>query len=121
MKEVAMNIRRLLLFVICMLTAAPLFAHSHAEVTMPADGEVVQGTPPMIMLHFDKPLRVTSITLKNAQDENQPLTQSDDMKKPVTMYHATPATLAPGRYQVDWRGLSDDGHAMSGRFSFTVE
>ncbi len=26
-----------------------------------------------------------------------------------------------GEYQVDWRGLSEDGHPMKGTFSFTVK
>jgi methionine-rich copper-binding protein CopC len=30
------------------------------------------------------------------------------------------APLAPGRYTVSWRGVGDDGHAVTGDFGFSV-
>jgi methionine-rich copper-binding protein CopC len=30
-------------------------------------------------------------------------------------------SLPPGRYQVAWRTAGDDGHAVRGKFSFTVK
>jgi methionine-rich copper-binding protein CopC len=29
--------------------------------------------------------------------------------------------MGPGTYEVEWRGLGADGHALNGTFSFTVE
>lgn len=33
---------------------------------------------------------------------------------------ATPDHLAPGAYQVSWRGMGPDGHVVRGEFGFTV-
>ena len=95
-------------------------AHSRPETTAPADGEVVAAAPAVIAISFDKPMRVTTIELTGADGEAFALERTDEMA-PVTRFEATPPPLPAGRYTVKWRGLSEDGHAMSGRFSFEVQ
>ena len=99
--------------------AGPAAAHSRPETTAPADGEVVGAAPAVIAISFDKPMRVTTIELTNADGEAFALERTDGMA-PVTRFEATPPVLPDGSYTVEWRGLSQDGHAMSGRFSFEV-
>ena len=96
-------------------------AHSRPETTVPADGEVVAAAPAVISISFDKPMRVTFIELTGGDGDGDAfaLGRTDEMA-PVTRFEATPPPLPAGRYTVTWRGLSEDGHAMSGRFSFEV-
>ena len=94
-------------------------AHSRPETTAPADGEVVAAAPEVIAISFDKPMRVTTIELTGADGEAFALERTDEMA-PVTRFEATPPPLPAGRYTVEWRGLSEDGHAMKGSFSFEV-
>ena len=94
-------------------------AHSRPETTAPADGEVVAAAPAVISISFDKPMRVTTIELTGADGDAFALERTDGMA-PVTRFEAIPPPLPAGRYTVKWRGLSEDGHAMSGRFSFEV-
>ena len=94
-------------------------AHSRPETTAPADGEVVAAAPAVISISFDKPMRVTTIELTGADGDTFALERTDEMA-PVTRFEATPPPLPAGHYTVTWRGLSEDGHAMSGRFSFEV-
>ena len=68
---------------------------------------------------FDAPMRITMIRLKSEVGDTFELERSDAMR-PVTEFRATPPALPNGRYTVEWRGLSADGHAMKGRFSFEV-
>ena len=94
-------------------------AHSRPETTAPADGEVVAAAPAVIAISFDKPMRVTTIELTGADGEAFALERTDGMA-PVTRFEATPPPLPAGHYTVTWRGLSEDGHAMSGSFSFEI-
>ena len=94
-------------------------AHSRAETTEPANGEVIAAAPAVITISFDKPMRITLIELTGAGGKALALERTDDMA-PVTRFEAVPPPLAAGRYTVEWRGLSEDGHPMSGRFSFEV-
>lgn len=94
-------------------------AHSRAETTGPADGEVVAAAPAVISISLDKPMRLTTVELTGADGVTFPLERTDEMA-PVTRFEATPPPLPAGHYTVTWRGLSEDGHAMSGRFSFEV-
>ena len=96
-------------------------AHSRPETTAPADGEVVAAAPAVIAISFDKPMRVTTIELTGADGDGDTFAlERTDGTAPVTRFEATPPPLPAGRYTVTWRGLSEDGHAMSGRFSFEV-
>ena len=101
------------------LLAGAAAAHSRPETTAPADGEVVAAAPAVIAISFDKPMRVTTIELTGADGETFALERTDEMA-PVTRFEATPPPLPAGRYTVTWRGLSEDGHAMNGRFSFEI-
>ncbi|MEO0820716.1 MAG: copper resistance CopC family protein [Pseudomonadota bacterium] len=95
-------------------------AHATKERSVPEDGASVRGSPPVIAMMFDAPIRITMIALTGEGGQALSLVRNDDMA-PVTRFEAAPEPLAPGRYEVRWRGLAEDGHAMEGRFSFTVE
>ena len=95
------------------------FAHSKQEVTVPHDGAVLAAPPDVVSIAFDAPMRITVIRLTSKAGDTFELGRSDDMQ-PVTDFRATPPALPNGRYTVEWRGLSADGHAMKGRFSFEV-
>lgn len=106
-------------FVLVFVFAGAAAAHSRPEATAPANGEVVAEAPPVVAISFDEPMRVTRIELTNADGDAFALERTDEMA-PVTRFEATPPPLPAGRYTVKWRGLSADGHPMSGRFSFEV-
>jgi len=95
------------------------FAHSKQEVTVPHDDAVLATPPDVVSIAFDAPMRITVIRLTSEAGDTFELERSDDMQ-PVTDFRATPPVLPNGRYTVEWRGLSADGHAMKGRFSFEV-
>lgn len=87
---------------------------------MPADGATLAASPPVIALMFDAPMRITRLLVLNAAGDEQPLAQKDGTT-PARRYQAVPEPLAPGAYEVRWRGMAEDGHTMRGSFAFTVE
>jgi methionine-rich copper-binding protein CopC len=94
-------------------------AHSDMESTTPADGATLTDTPDMIHMVFDDPMRVTMVRLLDGDGDEMPL-ERDTGLDPSLEFHAVPEPLGPGAYTVEWRGLSSDGHAMEGRFSFEI-
>ena len=98
--------------------ATGALAHSRSEKTEPADGATVEAVE-TIAIGFNEPMRVTSVKLMRGGEETA--IERETGMEPVTRFTAKPgADLAPGAYTVEWRGLSADGHAMSGGFSFTL-
>lgn len=95
-------------------------AHSKQTSSMPADGAVLDAAPEMIGMTFDRPIRITFIRLTDEAGAEVPLDRDDAMAA-VLEFAAAPEALAPGRYVVEWRGLSEDGHPMEGAFSFEVK
>ena len=120
-----MNRRRLIalgsavLAVLAVSVAGEIHAHSKQETTFPEDGAVLAAAPDVVSMSFDAPMRVTVITITSEAGDTFELERSDAME-PVTEFRATPPPLPKGRYTVEWRGLSSDGHPMRGRFSFEV-
>ena len=108
-----------LLLLLLTLASGAAFAHSKAEVTFPEDGAVLAASPDVVSMSFDAPMRITVISLTSETGGTFDLGRSDGMQ-PVTDFQATTPLLPNGRYTVDWRGLSPDGHAMKCRFSFEV-
>ena len=104
---------------VMLVVAGAAFAHPKREVTVPHDGAVLAAPPDVVSIAFDAPMRITVIRLKSEAGDTFELERSDDMR-PVTDFRAIPPALPNGRYTVEWRGLSADGHAMKGRFSFEV-
>ena len=96
------------------------WAHSKQETTVPANNEVLTEAPAELVLKFDKPMRITKLALTDQAGTDYKVQRTDQMKHVLKLV----AQLDPvpnGEYQVDWRGLSEDGHPMKGTFSFTVK
>jgi len=109
----------LLLPVLMILASGTAFAHSKQEVTFPEDGAVLPVPPDIVSMRFDTPMRITVIRMSSETGNTFELERSDGMQ-PTTNFRATPPVLSNGRYTVEWRGLSSDGHPMKCRFSFDV-
>lgn len=112
--------KNLAAIVLMTLYAATAQAHSNLKTTIPENGAVVSLAPDAVELHFAKDLRLTRVELVH---NDAPSVQLDlgrhtsfgrDFIAPLNVGGA-------GTYHIEWRGLGADGHAMHGRFSFTVE
>lgn len=111
--------RRAFLAALVLLAGAAMAnAHSRSETTVPANGATVEAVPELAII-FDKPMRITVFKLTSGGDELT-VTRETGLE-PVTDFRAAPAEpLAPGAYEIEWRGLSGDGHPMQGAYRFTV-
>jgi copper resistance protein C len=98
---------------------SPANAHNVLVRTSPVDGSTVATLPDVIVLTFDEPGRadgtVVAVTgpAGNVASGAAMLIDSD-------VRQAVGAGSPSGRYTVDWRVVSDDGHPVTGSFSFTA-
>ena len=101
-----------------MLAAASALAHTELSQTVPADKAVLETAPKEVVLHFSEAVRLTSLSVKKQDGD---AAKVGSLPAGTSQHFAVPAPdLSAGAYAVEWRALSDDGHALRGAFSFTV-
>lgn len=100
--------------------ATGAFAHSEVDTTTPENGATMGEVPDEIGLTFAKDIRLTRVEMVH---QNHPAVDLDlGAQTRFDRAFTLPLQgLGTGTYRIDWRGLSVDGHAMKGTFSFTVE
>ncbi|MEO0771857.1 MAG: copper resistance protein CopC [Pseudomonadota bacterium] len=107
----------------CILFAvSPVVALAHSEMgnSIPADGSVLTELPAEIALKFSDKLRLTAVKAHHSNGETQAIDLGsykgfeDEFVLPMQ-------PMGEGLYEVEWRGLGMDGHAMQGTFSFEVQ
>ena len=98
--------------------------HNHLVKSSPGSGDSLAASPAEIKLWFAERPEVgfTSATLIRGTPDS---TRIGPLKAATTedslaVRLAVPAVLVPGTYVVAWRTASRDGHAIRGRFHFTV-
>ncbi len=108
--------------VLLWLVALPssVAAHSELETAVPADGAVVTGTPPEIVLTFSDALdsKKSSMTLHDATGVQ--LAKNGVDLADNTVMRLIPAALAAGTYEVRWTSAALDGDILRGTLQFTV-
>ncbi|MGH6689288.1 MAG: copper resistance CopC family protein [Gammaproteobacteria bacterium] len=98
---------------------SPVSAHSLLIASVPPAGAVVDGVP-AVVLRFNNRIekKLSQIRLVPTAGDARVLPVRADGA--VDALEAPLPSLAPGRYRVEWRVLSTDGHVVSGAFAFSV-
>lgn len=102
-----------------LVAAPPAAAHNYLVGADPADGSTLARTPAAVVLRFDEPsvalgTQVLVTGPEGAVGQGAPRLVDD------TVTQALVPGAPAGRYTVDWRVTSADGHPITGRFSFTA-
>lgn len=99
---------------------AVVAAHSELEKSSPADGTVVEGSPPEIVLTFSETLdpKKSSISLRDAGGQELASARVDPADD--TVMRLTPPTLAAGAYEIRWTSVAEDGDLLRGTVHFEV-
>lgn len=102
------------------LGVSPAAAHAVLQRTTPAAGSTLATVPDAVALTFDEPPRAEFSTIfitgpDGQRHDNGPITLTNSV---VTEQLA--GSRPAGRYVVNWRVISDDGHPVSGQFAFTA-
>jgi hypothetical protein len=103
------------------LGAGPAAAHSVLLETSPARGAAVATAPSKVVLTFNEmpqgEFSTIHVTGPDGQrrDDGHVQVVNDLVTEPLA------GTRPAGRYVVDWRVVSADGHPVSGEFTFTAQ
>jgi methionine-rich copper-binding protein CopC len=102
--------------------AGQAVAHAHLKTSTPAADSTVKQAPSVLDLSFTESLNlkfsgatVTGPEKKTIKTGSAALAEGDK-----TLTIPVSDQLAPGKYTVKWRVLSNDGHKTNGSYSFTV-
>jgi methionine-rich copper-binding protein CopC len=111
----------LLAGLLALFVALPALAHSELIDSQPAPGAQLSEPPAEIRLTFNESAGAQSQILLMA-DGFQPvagITAHVDSARPEQVFASLPP-LEPGNYTVQWTAVSEDGHGISGSYSFSI-
>ena len=99
--------------------ALPAFAHAELVGTNPVDESVLESAPESITLSFNSKLlnSMTELAVTNSSGELIPGIIADSIQ--TTASALWPADLPGDTYKVAYRIVSEDGHPITGSFSFS--
>ena len=115
---------RLLLAAVLLAFGTGAWAHAALTKSIPGNREVLAHSPGTIHLRFNEKIeaKFSKVWLEDAQGKavtlGVPAVAADD---PYALQTPLSAPLAPGRYTVRYRVLSQDGHVIEKSFVFTIE
>jgi methionine-rich copper-binding protein CopC len=103
--------------------APAAFAHDEVSSTYPASGETVEAGQISVSVTFNEDVMSSpdnagfEIKVSDAKGNAQP---TGCLMAGGPSVSALTSVAEPGDYTVDWRSVSNDGHANEGTFKFTV-
>ena len=105
------------------LTLPARALHTHLVKAEPGVSATVKEAPKQIRLWFNEAPEVALSGATLLKADNTPVTTiklgaTDDS---LSVAGALSMTLEPGSYQVLWRTSSKDGHAVRGKYTFTID
>ncbi|MFS4581025.1 copper resistance protein CopC [Phaeobacter sp. C3_T13_0] len=100
--------------------ATSAFAHSRVDSTTPKNGAVIAKAPVEIGFDFASDIRLTRVVMIY-QDHPAVRLDLSGQTGFDRVFKLPFQSMGEGTYQIEWRGLGKDGHAMQGDFWFSVD
>ena len=97
----------------------PALAHSPLQTSDPENRATLTTAPDKITLEFRGNIRLTRVRVTNAGMDAVDL-DLGNVSGFVSGYSLPMTSNGAGAYEVEWRGLGEDGHPMKGIVNFTV-
>lgn len=100
--------------------APTALAHSNGVSSSPDDGEIVDALPPKVEVTFDAGLMDIGAALAVVGPDGAVVSDATPTIGKRTISTALTGSGLPGVYKVAYRIVSEDGHAVEGKYAFTV-
>jgi methionine-rich copper-binding protein CopC len=102
------------------LGAGPASAHDVFVSSTPSDGSTVDSAPDQVVLTFAEPAVAIGTIVTITGPDGSALAQGTAQLVGSTVVQALVPNRPAGTYTVLWRVTSDDGHPVTGTFTFTA-
>lgn len=102
------------------IMAAPALAHTSVEMANIEDAAVLETLPDAFSFSFGQPVGLIAFSIRTETGEIVDTT-FEPPKAPAKSFSVPLPDLPPGRYTLEWRTLSKDGHPMHGRSAFELK
>lgn len=113
---------RLTALVSVLFLAQAAWSHAMLERASPPVGSSISSSPQRVELHFSEEVEVEASSIQVIDSAGTRVDRNDqsvDRKDPRILRVSVPP-LAPGRYRVLWRALSEDSDKTEGDYSFEL-
>lgn len=102
------------------LAASPAYAHDELASSNPTDGATVATPPSQVVLTFEEaPVALGLQVVVTGPDGS--VSSGTPRLAGAEVIQAVQPQAPAGRYTVEWRVTSDDGHPVSGTLAFTAQ
>ena len=103
-----------------LLGATPAFAHTRLESSDPADGSSLSTAPETVSLQFNEDIQAEFAMLSVVGPDGTQYQKGAVSAANGTVSVAVSPLGPAGAYQIGYRVVSDDGHPVTGKISFTL-
>lgn len=114
--------KRIVLSSLALLTiglAAAAGAHTTVAKTKPATDVPLDSSPPTIEIQFKHAMQMTSVVVVDAAKSERKLAFAPTTSAAIVTLNE-PA-LQAGRNEIRWKGLSKDGHVITGTLVYVLK
>lgn len=94
-------------------------AHTTLESSSPPSGATLERSPPVIEMKFHHPINLTSVVVIEAGKAERKIDFTPHAS--AVVFKVQDPQLGPGRNEIAWKGLSGDGHVVSGSLVFEIK
>jgi copper resistance protein C len=108
--------------VLALLLFGPAFqaaAHSTVQSSSPPSGATLEQSPPVIEMRFHGPINLTAVVVVDASKAERKIEFTPHGS--ATVFQLPNPQLAPGHNEVKWKGLSKDGHVVTGTLVYEIK
>ncbi len=111
------NLITMAAFAVVLISQA--LAHSNIEMTIPNNEAILDEVPTTVSIHMSKKTRLTKVEMQHENDRilELDISRYKGFEKEFTL---PIEPMGVGVYSISWRALSQDGHPIQGKFTFTV-
>ena len=112
---------RIILVLLFIFKISVSFSHSQLSEILPKDNVTYVKVPSQINMKFNslvKLVKIVMIRVDKKEKINLDLTSLNDRAKEHTL---PMPKLSSGKYRIEWRALSPDGHIIKGKSDFEVK